>query len=206
MPAKPMISQPFRQSLVSLLLLGAAFAPAAAWAQAATPAPAAKPDVQAVAYAPIPAGARFETQANDDSELNQEALEKVNAELAGRGYAVAGGAGLVMVIETDLVRGQRQDDPLGQAFANNDEAKVQARLFSSSQNSLLNPQQPIGSADRIYRISVSVYNRASGLYVWRGSVSRSDPDLDVNQASNEMIMALMATVGKSVKGTPAPSQ
>ncbi|HVM85912.1 MAG TPA: hypothetical protein VMW18_18605 [Candidatus Binatia bacterium] len=206
MPAKPMISQPFRQSLVGLLLLGAAFAPAAAWAQAAAPAPAAKPDVQAVAYAPIPAGARFETQANDDSELNQEALEKVNAELAGRGYAVAGGAGLVMVIETDLVRGQRQDDPLGQAFANNDEAKVQARLFSSSQNSLLNPQQPIGSADRIYRISVSVYNRASGLYVWRGSVSRSDPDLDVNQASNEMIMALMATVGKSVKGTPSPAQ
>ena len=205
MPAKPMISRsfrqpPFRRSLLALLLL--AFAPGAAWAQAAAPAPTAKPDVQAVAYAPIPAGARFETQANDNSELNQEALEKVNAELAGRGYGIAGGAGLVMVIETDLVRGQRQDDPLGQAFANNNEAKVQARLFSSSQNSLLNPQQPIGSADRIYRISVSVYNRASGLYVWRGSVSRSDPDLDVNQASNEMITALMATVGRSVKGTP----
>ncbi len=62
-------------------------------------------------------------------------------------------ASLVMVIEADLIRGEKQDDPLGQVHADNDDAAVQARLFSTSQNSLLNPQRPIGSPDRTYRIS-----------------------------------------------------
>ena len=87
------------------------------------------------------------------------------------------------------MRGDKQDDPLGQVHANNDEAAVQARLFSTSQNSLLNPQRPIGSPDRTYRISLAVYDRKSGLYVWRGSAMRNDPNLDVTQASNEMIAA-----------------
>jgi hypothetical protein len=160
--------------------------------------------VQAISYAPIAAGSQFETQTNDNSELEQETLDLVDRALAGRGYAVDNAAPLVMVVETDLVRGQKQDDPLGQAYADNNGAKVQARLFSTNQNSLLNPQQPIGSADRIYRISVSVYNRASGLYVWRGSVMRDDPDLDVNKASNEMVAELIATLGRTVQPAPRP--
>jgi hypothetical protein len=141
---------------------------------------------------------------NNDTELDQEALDLVNQALVGRGYSVDTAGSLVMVVETDLVRGQKQDDPLGQAYADNNGAKVQARLFSTSQNSLLNPQQPIGSADRLFRISLSVYDRASGLYVWRGSVMRNDPDLDVNKASNEMVAALIATLGRTVH--PAPAQ
>ncbi|HVY99527.1 MAG TPA: hypothetical protein VHA35_08505 [Dongiaceae bacterium] len=192
-----------RASLVAFALLLAAMAGARAQSgAAAAPAPAAQ--VQAVAYAPIPAGAQFETQMNDDSELNQEALDLVNQALAGRGYGVDDAAPLVMVVETDLVRGQKQDDPLGQVYADNDGAKAQARLFSTNQNSLLNPQQPIGSADRLYRISLSVYDRASGLYVWRGSVMRNDPELDVNKASNEMVAALIAALGRTVQ--PAPAQ
>jgi hypothetical protein len=170
----------------------------AALAQATAPLPAPAPSVQAVDYAPIPAGSVFEVQSNDDSENSQEAIDRVHAELANHGYAAQDGAPLVMVIETDLIRGDKQDDPLGQVHADNDEAAVQARLFSTSQNSLLNPQRPIGSADRTYRINVSVYDRASGLYVWRGSAVRNDPNLDVSQASNEMIAALMGAVGKSV--------
>ncbi|MDQ7247421.1 hypothetical protein [Dongia sedimenti] len=138
----------------------------------------------------------FEVQADDD--LSQDAIERVQAELANHGYAAQDGGSLVMVIETDLVRGDKQDDPLGQVHANNDEAQVQARLFSTNQNSLLNPQQPIGSADRTYRINVSIYDRQSGLYVWRGSAMRNDPNLDVTQASNEMISGLIGAVGKTV--------
>ena len=141
---------------------------------------------------------------NDDSELEQEALDLVNQALVGRGYAIDTAAPLVMVIETDLVRGQRQDDPLGQAYADNNGAKIEGRLFSTNGNSLLNPQQPIGSSDRLYRISLSVYNRANGLYVWRGSVMRNDPDLDVAKASNEMVSALIAALGRTVQ--PAPAQ
>ena len=212
MPGKPMISLPIHcapcgiarcRVVAAALLLGMALAPTAASAQAVAPAPAGNAEVHAVDYAPIPSGASFETQANDDSELNQEALGKFNAGLTGRGYAVQSGSALVMVVETDLVRGQKQDNPLGQASVNNKEARVQANLFSTTQNSLLNPKRPIGPADRLYRISVSVYDRANGLYVWRGSVTRSDPGLDVAQATDEMIAGLIGAVGKTVNPVPA---
>jgi hypothetical protein len=173
-----------------------------ALAQAAASAPEPGPSIQAVDYAPIPAGSIFEVQADD--ELSQDAIERVRAELASHGYGAQDQASFVMVIDTDLVRGQKQDDPFGQAHASNDEAAVQARLFSTSQNSLLNPQQPIGSADRTYRINVSIYDRNSGLYVWRGTAMRNDPNLEVDQASNEMIGALIGAVGKTV--APAEPQ
>jgi hypothetical protein len=187
---------------LSALALATVFSLASgeAMAQAAASSPDPGPSIQAVDYAPIPAGSIFEVQADD--ELSQDAIERVQAELANHGYAAQDQASLVMVIDTDLVRGQKQDDPFGQAHANNDEAAVQARLFSTSQNSLLNPQQPIGSADRTYRINVSIYDRNSGLYVWRGTAMRNDPNLDVDQASNEMIGALIGSVGKTV----APAQ
>lgn len=182
------------------LIVALGLAPLAALAQAAASLPEPGPSIQAVDYAPVPAGSVFEVQADDD--LSQDAVERVQAELANNGYAAQDQAPLVMVIETDLVRGQKQDDPFGQVRANDDEAAVQARLFSTSQNSLLNPQQPVGSADRLYRINVSIYERQSGLYVWRGTAMRSDPNLDVTQASNEMISALIGAVGKNV----APAQ
>jgi len=190
-----------RESAIAAALLLAATGAAAAQSTAAPAVPSGA--VQAVAYGAIAPGSQFETQMNNDTELDQEALDLVNQALVGRGYGVDNAGTLVMVIETDLVRGQKQDDPLGQAYADNDGAKVQARLFSSIGNSLLHPQQPIGSADRLYRISLSVYNRASGLYIWRGSVMRNDPDLDVSKASNEMVAALIATLGRTVHAAPA---
>ena len=191
----------------TILLAGAflLFGIAGTQAQSAnTSAPPPDPNakLQAVSYDTIPPGARFETQTNDGGELTQETLDLVNQALAGHGYGVEQQAPLVMVIETNLIRGQKQDDPLGQAYASNNEAKVQARLFSTNQNSLLNPQQPIGSPDRIFRISLAVYNRANGLYVWRGSATRDNPDLDVKQASNEMVAELIGSLGRSVKPVP----
>jgi hypothetical protein len=174
-----------------------------AFAQAAAAQPDPVPSIQAVDYAPIPAGSAFEVQADD--ALSQDAVERVQAELANHGYAAADQASLVMVLESDLIRAERQDDPLGQVHADNDEAQVQARLFSTTQNSLLNPQQPIGSADRAYRINISIYDRNTGLYVWRGSAMRNDPNLDVVQAGNEMIGALIGAIGKTVTpAQPAP--
>jgi hypothetical protein len=195
---------------LSILIFAAALAFAGARpasAQNAAPPPPPKPastsgTVQAIAYAPLPPGAHFETQANDDTELDQEAIDLVNKQLADRGYVVDQQGGYVMVVEADLVRGQKQDDPLGQAFANNDEAAIQGRLFSTSQNSLLHPEQPIGSPDRLYRISISVYDRASGLYVWRASTMRDNPDLDVAKATREMVPELLSQLGRSVPPQP----
>jgi hypothetical protein len=202
------------------LLLAVALAAGPALAQSnGTPsgASATPAVVTAVSYGQIPAGASFETQANDTSELNQEVLDRLGKQLADRGYTVDDKSALVMQVETDLVRGQAQDTPLGQASVNNTnnadsnlvlngrdpntrvDATVQARLFSTTQNSLLNPNQTIPSGEKVFRISLAVYNRANGLYVWRGSATRDNPDTDITRASDQMIAILVANIGKTLK-------
>jgi len=194
------------------LAVGLTFGAVEAMAQAAAPGPAAGQQIQAVTYAPIPEGAAFEVQANDDDELTQETIERVNSELPNRGYAAQDGASLVMVVETDLVRGVEQDNPLAQSYApvagkdhDQVQGQVKAPLFSSTQNSLLNPKPSFGSADRTYRISLAVYDRKSGLYVWRATAMRNDPNLDVTTATNEMVSALVAGVGRSLPLETAPA-
>jgi hypothetical protein len=189
---------PVAAAVCAGLALGTAEAQAQATAAPALPGA----EIQALGYAPIPAGAAFELQANDDNELTQDAVTRVKDALANHGYAAHDGAPLVMQIETNLIRGEKQDDPFGQVHADSEEAAVRARLFSTSQNSLLNPQQTIASAERTYRINISVYDRQSGLYVWRGTATRNDPNLEVTQASTEMITGLIGAVGQTVQ--PAP--
>jgi hypothetical protein len=158
-----------------------------------------KPTVSTVAYSPISPGSSFETQVNDDTEIDHEALERVNAGLADRGYRVVETAPYVMVIEADLVRSERQDSPLAYGIVRDDESRFEGRLYSTSQTSLLNPLPPVDTSSRTYRISLSVYDRASGLYLWRGSANRNDPNIDVNQASAEMVAALLTHLGQTVK-------
>src|ERR1700743_2412181 len=118
-----MLRHALRDSVVAGALLLGAMAAAEAQSAASKPAPAGV--VQAVSYSSIAPGAAFETQTNDDSELEQEMLDLVNQALVRRGYGIDTAAPLVMTIETDLVRGQKQDDPLGQAYADNNGATVQ---------------------------------------------------------------------------------
>jgi hypothetical protein len=177
----------------------------------------AQPVVSAMSYSPIPPGSSFDTQANDDTAMDHDTVERVNAGLAERGYKVAPSAPYVMIVEADLVRSARQDSPgygqgygfstdggtrfdrLGYGSATDSDRRYDGRLYSKSQTSLLNPNPPVDTSNRTYRISLSVYDRQSGLYVWRGSVNRSDPNLDVNQASVEMVAALLTHLGQTVK-------
>ena len=188
----------------AVVILGWAVVPALvgpAWSQddaaAGTPSPVGT--VEAVSYSPIPAGAGLATQANDSSALTDDALRRVNATLSGRGYRVDNKSNLVLTVETQLVRGVRQDTPVGQLTATNNVAIVQGKLYSSTQNSLLNPTRPISSEAGIYRINLSVYDRTTGIYVWRGSINRSDPSVDIDKAGDQMVPALLDYLGKTEK-------
>jgi hypothetical protein len=175
-----------------------------AWGQDTPPAPSAVGVIDAISYSPIPAGAGFATQANDSTALTNDALQRVNDALGRKGYRVDNQSNLVLQVETQLVRGVKQDTPVGELTANNNEAVVQGKLYSSTQNSLLNPQRPISSGSGAYRINLSVYDKTNGLYVWRGSINRSDPTVDIEKASDEMVPALLEYLGKTEKPAVAP--
>ncbi len=182
---------------VSIAICGLAAFCAQAGAEDAAPQPIGT--VQAVAYSPIAEGAAFTLQANDNTALTDDTLRRVSDAVTQAGYRLEPKADLVMSVETQLVRGVRQDTPVGELSATNNEAIVQGKLYSSTQNSLLNPQRPITSTEGIFRITVSVYDRTSGLYVWRGTVDRSDSSMDINLASDDMVPALIGYLGKTVK-------
>ena len=176
----------------------------AAWGQDAPPEPSAVGVIDAVSYSPIPAGAGFATQANDSTALTSDTLQRVNDSLGQKGYRVDNHSNLVLQVETQLVRGVKQDTPVGQLTATNNGAVVEGKLYSSTQNSLLNPQRPMVSGTSAYRINLSVYDRTNGIYVWRGSINRSDASIDVDKASDAMVPALLDYLGKTEKPAVAP--
>src|ERR1043166_9400026 len=84
----------FPTALAATLVVGLSLASSDVQAQAAAAPSEPGTDIQAVSYAPVPAGSVFEVQADD--ELSQEALDQVRSELANHGYAAQDQASLVM--------------------------------------------------------------------------------------------------------------
>ncbi len=183
--------------------LGLALAASAAMATAIAAAMAQEsPDgiglASAIAYGEIPAGAEFDTLAADSSDLDAEALQRVNRELANRGHGASRDAALVMLVDMTLIRAEGQDErtlvprtgteaPLGEGD----------NLFSSERSTLLN-QREIPRSGHLLRLDIAVYERKSGLYLWRGRVSRDGLDVKVEQAAQRMVSTLLEHLGETL--------
>lgn len=160
--------------------------------------------VDAIAYQPIPPGALLQTQPETQGEMDDAAWRKADSDLAARGYATAGDGALVLTVATQLVERLSSDQPIGSFNANNEAASLQGNLYNSGGRSLLNPRGGINTSDRIFRVSITVYDRASGHYVWRGSVERGNGDLDPATAMRAMIPALLDHFGQTASQVTVP--
>ena len=160
-------------------------------------------NLSATAYQPIPAGTAFDTIVQDPTDsarstLEGAALDSVNAELVKAGYRVDQNASLVMLVGTDLIRGSSKEATI-EEFRGDGETgfTYEHNVFSSTKRSLLKKPAP-DTTPNTFRISLSVYDRKTGLYVWRGSVDRGTSDLTPDKAADRMIPPLVAAIGKSV--------
>jgi hypothetical protein len=134
-------------------------------------------------YQRIPPGATFVTDLNDNTELTSTAESALRKSLALRGldYDVNGTIGF----KIGTVR--EYGTPNSGA------------TFDSS-NSTFN--FPLNSGDvkgsprlgRIYRISLNVYDRASGAVLSRGDVTDNEFDIDPNGVTPTMVEALLDKV------------
>jgi hypothetical protein len=160
----------------------------------------------AIAYGEIAPGAAFDTLAQDDTELDANALERVNAVLAQKGHGVSREAELVMVVDMTLIRAEGQDvrtevprtgtdAPLGKGD----------NLFSSERSTMLNRRE-VPRSGHLLRLEVSVYERKSGLYLWRGQISRDGLDVTVEQAQAMMVPTLLEHLGRTLGETSVPLQ
>lgn len=159
--------------------------------------------IDAVSYQPIPPGAALQTQPETQSQMDDDAWQQVDADLKGRGYAIGGDGDLVVTVATQLVSRLNADQSVGDVNAKKRDPKNSA-LFSTEGGTLLNPNDPINTTDRVFRLNLTVYDRPSGHYVWRGTVERADASIDPATALREMLPALLDHFGETAEAVTVP--
>jgi hypothetical protein len=171
----------------------------------------------ATSYTPIPAGASLDVSSAANTELASNAVELTSGTLKQDGYTISRDATLAVDVVAVLVRGvgQDQDTPLptqgsvrGDEYTNADQAPAtdpltRGNLFDNSRGALLTPAEP-QQGGHLLRVSLSVYDRKSGLYVWRGQVERDSLNVDVDSSMQQMVPALLAHFGQSLPQTDIP--
>ena len=205
-----------RFSQIGIVLAGLMLSSGAcvtAWAQSnnappppsspeAEPIPAGVGILNAIAYQSIPGGSGFDTVVRNPTDptgstLDNAVLERVNQELAARGYRIDHEAQLVMLVGGDLVRGTSKDAVVDQIKGITPPHK-QGNVFSTNGNTLLTQTLP-DPHPNTFRISLSVYDRQTGTYVWRGSIDRGSSNLTPDQATDRMVPPLVGTIGRTEK-------
>lgn len=159
--------------------------------------------IETIAYQPIPPGATLQTQPESESQMDNDAWRQIDADLASRGYAIGGDGNLVVTVATQLVARLSTDQSLGAVNAAKSDPK-KANLFSTGGGTLLNPADPINTTDRVFRVNMTVYDRPSGHYVWRGTAERNDAELDPSTAMRAMLPALLDHFGETASGITIP--
>jgi hypothetical protein len=175
---------------------------------------------RAIAYRAIADGAELDVMAANNSELATESADRVALILKQKGFEIRRAAPLAVDVDAVLVRGIRQDQgpapaqgaqqgPVrgdqyaitGQSPA--DDPLTRGNIFSSEHGALLSPARPHGDG-HLLRVSISVYDRQSGRYVWRGSAQRETPQVSVESSLQQMILALLNRFGENLPETTVP--
>jgi hypothetical protein len=168
----------------------------------------------ATSYSPVPAGAALDVSTADSSEVSSDAVELASGTLKQSGYAISRDAPYALDVTTVLVRGvgQEQNVPRvtqgtvrGDGYTNPEnttpgDSLTQGNFFDNTRGALLSPAEP-QRGGHLLRVTLSVYDRKSGLYVWRGQVERDSLEVDVDSSIKQMLPALLAHFGETLAPT-----
>jgi hypothetical protein len=171
----------------------------------------------ATTYAPIPAGAALDVSTADSSELASNAVELTSGNLKQNGFTIARDAPYALDVTAVLVRGvgQEQNVPRanqgttrGDGYTNPEntvpgDSLTQGNFFDNTRGAFLSPAEP-QRGGHLLRVTLSVYDRKSGLYVWRGQVQRDSLEVDVDSSVQQMVPALLAHFGEALPPTAIP--
>jgi hypothetical protein len=187
--------------------------PATNWEQASIDG-AAVAVASATSYSPVPAGAALDVSTADSSEVSSDAVELTSGTLKQSGYAISRDAPYALDVTTVLVRGvgQEQNVPRvtqgtvrGDGYTNPEnttpgDSLTQGNFFDNTRGALLSPAEP-QRGGHLLRVTLSVYDRKSGLYLWRGQVERDSLEVDVDSSIQQMLPALLAHFGETLAPT-----
>jgi hypothetical protein len=171
----------------------------------------------ATSYTPIPAGAALDVSSADSSKLAGDAVELTSGTLKLSGYTVSRDAPYALDVTAVLVRGvgQEQNVPRanqgttrGDGYTNPENAApggslTQGNFYDNTRGAFLSPAEP-QRGGHLLRVTLSVYDRKSGLYVWRGQVERDSLEVAVDSSMQQMVPALLAHFGEALPPTAVP--
>ena len=140
-------------------------------------------DVRIVVYHNLPANPKFSVEAAENTELNSHAQAGLKDILEHHGIGYGHSANLVMTIAAEKIGSSSRP------AAGFDESTGQFHLSMAS-NELPQSEQ-IG---RQFRISIDLYDRLSGRYLWRGQITDNQPDADPFNSTKPMIEKLVNTL------------
>lgn len=171
----------------------------------------------ATSYTSIPAGAALDVSTGLTTEIASDAVDLTSGTLRQSGYAISRDAPYALDVTAVLVRGvgQEQGPPRamqgsvrGDAYTNSEESAAndpltQGNFFDNTRGAFLSPAE-VQRGGHLLRVSLSVYDRKSGLYVWRGQVERDSLEVNVESSMQQMVPALLAHFGQSLPPTAVP--
>lgn len=171
----------------------------------------------ATSYTAIPAGAAFDVSTGLNTELSSDAVDLTSGMLGENGYAISRDAPYALDVAAVLVRGvnQEQNAPRatqgsvrGDYYTNPEntapgDSLTQGNFFDNARGAFLSPAEP-QRGGHLLRVSLSVYDRKNGLYVWRGQIERDSLEVDVDSSMQQMVPALLAHLGQSLQPTAVP--
>lgn len=171
----------------------------------------------ATSYTPIPAGAALDVSSADSSELASDAVELTSGTLKQSGYTISRDAPYALDVTAVLVRGvgQEQNVPRanqgttrGDGYTNPEntapgDSLTQGNFFDNTRGAFLSPAEP-QRGGHLLRVTLSVYDRKSGLYVWRGQVERDSLEVAIDSSMQQMVPALLAHFGEALPATAIP--
>jgi len=170
--------------------------------------------VSATTYTPIPAGAALDVSSADRSQLASNAVELTSGTLKQGGYTISRDAPYALDVTAVLIRGvgQEQNVPRanqgstrGDGYTNPEntapgDSLTQGNFFDNTRGAFLSPAEP-QRGGHLLRVTLSVYDRKSGLYMWRGQVERDSLEVAIDSSMQQMVPALLAHFGEALPPT-----
>lgn len=167
------------------------------------PAPVAADDphddvsMHATAYEQIPADAIFDLEPADNSELTYQVERLVRTSLQRRGYRLGDDSPLVLTIVTEATEAGADTPWPMQLGASKGGLRMRLFLFGPNSSGLLQDGRKPTAGE--YRISLSVHDRWTRGYLWRGMATACQCGQGMLASSREMVPVLVEAIGRSVR-------
>ncbi|NJM92556.1 MAG: hypothetical protein HC861_07985, partial [Rhodospirillaceae bacterium] len=164
-----------------------------------------------------PRGAALDVSSADGSKLASDAVELTSGTLKQSGYTISRDAPYALDVTAVLIRGVGQEQNIpranqgstrGDGYTNPEntvpgDSLTQGNFFDNTRGAFLSPAEP-QRGGHLLRVTLSVYDRKSGLYVWRGQVERDSLEVAVDSSMQQMVPALLAHFGESQTPVAVP--